>query len=412
MVDDVLTRLRRADPCPERPSYEEAAIAARIAAITDGPATDRRSSEIVDTSHLAVGSGHRRRVVLLSACVVLLVAALTAVLWHGGNSKRSSIGPAATRSASPGATCADGQPAAAGLSIILKNRPGFFDRDCYQVRAQHRITLRIVNHIFAAMHHKPVAVQVAISRHPVMRPVTGRPGLQDGSTNDAEFVSGNITAPATRQYRLPLLPPGRYVIELLNLSGAQATLLISATVPGRTGSSSPRSAASDTSPGGDAQSNACSASQLTLGNQINARGTGTLYTAAAFLYQRIRNSGPACRLTVPDQLDVTGSNGLTRTIPARALGRRTYLLPASASRDLTIGGYWPDPGLQHEDVTCASPVLRPTAVSVSFNGSTLRILVPPDRQRDLGGFFRGVWREVCGAPHDLTPAIGLERPRS
>lgn len=76
MAEDVLARLRRADPCPQLPSYDAATLSARITAITTSTdaATDTALDIAADDRRARAGR-HVHRLVLVATVVVLVIAA-------------------------------------------------------------------------------------------------------------------------------------------------------------------------------------------------------------------------------------------------------------------------------------------------------------------------------------------------
>lgn len=155
----------------------------------------------------------------------------------------------------------------------------------------------------------------------------------------------------------------------------------------------------------------CSAGQLHLSRASSGTGTGTYSDDEAFLYERVHNVGKGCWLPISKTFYVKGVSGAKRTVPVRAVGRNRYRLPANSRWKVTIGASWPDPAISPSG-PCGHPVRLPTMVSLPIDRGMLRLHVPQVHQRDFGGAFRGVWREVCSAPRRLAPSLAVERLRS
>jgi hypothetical protein len=81
MTDDVLARLRRADPCPEPPTYPEATITAMMRTILDDEAHEALELPSGGAPRELVG-WRRHRAMLLSAGLVLAIAAGLAIALH------------------------------------------------------------------------------------------------------------------------------------------------------------------------------------------------------------------------------------------------------------------------------------------------------------------------------------------
>lgn len=81
MAEDVLARLRRADPCPQRPSYDEATLTTRISAITSATDAETETPVKVVADGRRAPAGRRVHRLLLVAGAVLLVIAIGAITY-------------------------------------------------------------------------------------------------------------------------------------------------------------------------------------------------------------------------------------------------------------------------------------------------------------------------------------------
>jgi hypothetical protein len=152
----------------------------------------------------------------------------------------------------------------------------------------------------------------------------------------------------------------------------------------------------------------CSPSQLTMGRTVPLDGNGDFYFSQMFLAQHLRNTGPECRMVLPNYVIFGNAAGISSKIFVYAPDGASHRFPHGASRVLTIEVSWPV--FERPEPYCPHPFKHPTEVRLPLAGSALRISVP--------GIWppRGVWPEVCRGPKpppgsDLTrvPVISFTR---
>ena len=153
----------------------------------------------------------------------------------------------------------------------------------------------------------------------------------------------------------------------------------------------------------------CSPTQLRLGHRFAAAVDGPTFWDVVVLHQRLRNTGPDCKLALPrGHLTFTGPTGAGATTSIQVLGRPAYRVPHGAIRTMRIGVAWPT--FERPSRTCPRPLMHPTMVSVPMDSASLQVSVqglwPP----------RGIWPEVCRGPAPRpgaflvrVPTVGLLR---